>query len=479
MSIPLEAPYDRSDLLREPSDAMADAAQRDLFEYFAPPLTKVGAPPLAADVPPAATPDTVAATEDEDVACRDQNRHDQTRDDQTRDDQTWHDQTLAWPDDMQDDEILHHETEPPDEIAAHDPGACAEPSEVMALDEVSKANLRRLETTLNWLQSEVEACRLPPATPLPPISGLPVAAPIIDRSTLDRTLHRAPPLPAWLREPRAAPAPPPCGRASWPRGVKFLIACAIAAPLSYYFAVTTSPLQQRLVEIAAAALPDAPVVRPPEPRHRLRVSRAAPELAPQVSALAPEPIVETPALPKPVKLETPIRSSAELPMAEAAASPATAVPAQAGRTEAPRVEASRVEASQVEAPRVRAANAQIVTGPPALAVAEDIGASAPPPAVPATVTAEPQDVKLLIDQGRQFFDVGDLIAARILFLRAANAGDAAAAVAMGATYDPVVLAGRSVRGVAADLDKARRWYERAKEMGSPEGPRRLEMLANR
>lgn len=30
-----------------------------------------------------------------------------------------------------------------------------------------------------------------------------------------------------------------------------------------------------------------------------------------------------------------------------------------------------------------------------------------------------------------------------------------------------------------DLDKARGWYERAKEMGSPEGPRRLEMLANR
>ena len=87
-------------------------------------------------------------------------------------------------------------------------------------------------------------------------------------------------------------------------------------------------------------------------------------------------------------------------------------------------------------------------------------------------------MRLLLDQGKQFFDVGDLIAARILFLRAANAGDAAG-VAMGATYDPVVLADRGVRGVAADLDKARRWYERAREMGSPEGPRRLEMLANR
>ena len=82
-------------------------------------------------------------------------------------------------------------------------------------------------------------------------------------------------------------------------------------------------------------------------------------------------------------------------------------------------------------------------------------------------------------RARQFFEVGDLVAARILFTRAAKAGDAAAAVAMGATYDPVVLAERGVRGVAADLDKARAWYERAKDMGSSEGPRRLEMLANR
>ncbi len=64
-------------------------------------------------------------------------------------------------------------------------------------------------------------------------------------------------------------------------------------------------------------------------------------------------------------------------------------------------------------------------------------------------------------------------------MRATNAGDAAAAVAVGATYDPIVLTDRGVLGDAADLAKARSWYERAKEMGSPEGPRRLDMLANR
>jgi hypothetical protein len=105
--------------------------------------------------------------------------------------------------------------------------------------------------------------------------------------------------------------------------------------------------------------------------------------------------------------------------------------------------------------------------------------SAEPASVPATKSANLQDVELLIDRGRQSFEAGDLIGARILFLRAVIAGDAAAAVAIGATYDPVILADRGVHGRVADLDKARRWYERAREMGSPEGPRRLEMLANR
>jgi hypothetical protein len=36
-----------------------------------------------------------------------------------------------------------------------------------------------------------------------------------------------------------------------------------------------------------------------------------------------------------------------------------------------------------------------------------------------------------------------------------------------------------VQGLSADIAKARAWYERAKEFGSTEAPRRLEMLASR
>ena len=58
--------------------------------------------------------------------------------------------------------------------------------------------------------------------------------------------------------------------------------------------------------------------------------------------------------------------------------------------------------------------------------------------------------------------------ARIVFLRAAEAGDPNAAVALGATYDPTVLARLGVVGMAADVEKARSWYQKAESLGSPE-----------
>jgi TPR repeat protein len=92
---------------------------------------------------------------------------------------------------------------------------------------------------------------------------------------------------------------------------------------------------------------------------------------------------------------------------------------------------------------------------------------------------DPESIKLLLQQGEQFVASGDLASARLVFRRAAEAGDAAAALALGATYDPVVLAKIGVRGMGADVEKARSWYEKAKDFGSPDAPRRLETLANR
>ena len=83
------------------------------------------------------------------------------------------------------------------------------------------------------------------------------------------------------------------------------------------------------------------------------------------------------------------------------------------------------------------------------------------------------DIALLIKQGEQFIASGDVVTARIVFLRAAEAGDPNAAVALGATYDPTVLARLGVVGMAADVEKARSWYQKAESLGSPEASRRL------
>ena len=57
-----------------------------------------------------------------------------------------------------------------------------------------------------------------------------------------------------------------------------------------------------------------------------------------------------------------------------------------------------------------------------------------------------------------------------------GAVDAAAAVAMGSTYDPAVLGDRGVWGINADRAKARAWYQKAIELGSAEAPHLLVVL---
>jgi hypothetical protein len=79
----------------------------------------------------------------------------------------------------------------------------------------------------------------------------------------------------------------------------------------------------------------------------------------------------------------------------------------------------------------------------------------------------------------RFLKDGDILSARLLLRRAANAGNAQAALELGMTFDPVFLAERGVVGFAPDVAQARGWYERAVELGSTEASRFLERLAGR
>jgi TPR repeat protein len=101
------------------------------------------------------------------------------------------------------------------------------------------------------------------------------------------------------------------------------------------------------------------------------------------------------------------------------------------------------------------------------------------PAAPAAHQMNNDDIAMLMKQAEQFISAGDVVTARVLFQRAAEAGDAKAALSLGATFDPALLAKMGVRGIAADIEKARAWYEKARDLGSFEARTRLETLATR
>jgi hypothetical protein len=101
-------------------------------------------------------------------------------------------------------------------------------------------------------------------------------------------------------------------------------------------------------------------------------------------------------------------------------------------------------------------------------------ASKSEPAV--TAPLDPEEVATLIKRADDFLAIGDMAAARLVLRRAARAGNAKAALALGMTYDPVVLEEQGVLGLAPDVAQARAWYERAVQLGSAEAKRRLEWL---
>jgi hypothetical protein len=90
-----------------------------------------------------------------------------------------------------------------------------------------------------------------------------------------------------------------------------------------------------------------------------------------------------------------------------------------------------------------------------------------------------KEVADLMKRGEAFIAVGDLAAARLVLQRAAEGGDSQATMTLAGTYDPIVLEKLGIQGFVSDIALARTWYERAKELGSPEALRRLEMLASR
>jgi TPR repeat protein len=76
----------------------------------------------------------------------------------------------------------------------------------------------------------------------------------------------------------------------------------------------------------------------------------------------------------------------------------------------------------------------------------------------------PAEIQVLLSHGRDLQRVGYFAGARLFFQRAAEAGSAEAAHAMGETYDPVEFQKLGVQGLVPDEASARKWYDRAREL---------------
>jgi TPR repeat protein len=83
----------------------------------------------------------------------------------------------------------------------------------------------------------------------------------------------------------------------------------------------------------------------------------------------------------------------------------------------------------------------------------------------------------MVARGERNLADGNVASARQFFLRAATAGLARGALLLAATYDPQELARLGVVGLQPSLAEARKWYERADELGAPEAKERLAGLA--
>jgi hypothetical protein len=82
----------------------------------------------------------------------------------------------------------------------------------------------------------------------------------------------------------------------------------------------------------------------------------------------------------------------------------------------------------------------------------------------------------LLARGDWLFATGDVASARVLFERAADAGEAQAALRLAQTFDPVYLDDPHLRGLYGDPDAAAFWYRHARDLGATGVAPRLKKL---
>jgi hypothetical protein len=121
------------------------------------------------------------------------------------------------------------------------------------------------------------------------------------------------------------------------------------------------------------------------------------------------------------------------------------------------------------------ASASILRAAP-LPTSPEPGVGTTPEVVPALTPEDRERALRLMKKGDEQMQEGNVSAARLFYERAADAGLAQAAMALAATFDGPELARLNLRGIEPDRKQARRWYERARQLGASDADQRLQRL---
>ncbi len=304
------------------------------------------------------------------------------------------------------------------------------------------------------------------------------------RFTDDRPWHQR------ALEPELVPQPPAGSSNIWPMMLRLGAVCIIAAMVSAAVVFLFSP-KQSTHKIAASASAPVSVADDAAPSS-LEPSRGVPALAVETPVAAnnaplppaqaqvalatppqmPAAQVEVAAAPQLTrgKVVTAPPAKPEAPPQQIASLPAPNAPAP-GVTEptSPPIDANPAATDPKPNPAPPPAPAQTAPAQTAPVQAAPVQAApvqaAPPSIAKPAIVLDQNEIDTLIKRGKTLLNDGDFAAARVLFERAANAGSAEAALALGSTYDPNVIKRLGAIMVKPDVETARKWYQLAADRG--------------
>jgi hypothetical protein len=102
----------------------------------------------------------------------------------------------------------------------------------------------------------------------------------------------------------------------------------------------------------------------------------------------------------------------------------------------------------------------------------------PPPALSPARRLDADELAALLKRAKSLIAIGDIVPARLLLERAADAQQAGAALLLAQTYDPAVLGTPDARSITPDPATARGWYQKAARLGSRDAQQRLDQMPN-